>query len=68
MPMWAEPDVALELTNMYTPIFDFVKANFVDFIAGTKDIDKDWQGYLDGLEKLGYSSYVEKYSAAYHQE
>ena len=68
MPMWASPDDARAMSNMYTPISDYVKASFVDFISGSKDVTKDWAAYLDGLEKLGYSKYIALYSQNYFKK
>jgi putative aldouronate transport system substrate-binding protein len=68
MPMWAPADKSSALAVAFTSIRDYVKTSIVEFITGTKDVDKDWASYLNGLEMLGYSQYVKDYSTAYFEK
>lgn len=65
MPMWTDADTASKLTNDFTPINDYVKYSIVEFITGKLDVDKDWNTYINGLNKLGYKNYVAAYQKAY---
>lgn len=68
MPAWYDADTANQLNNMFTPINDYVQAAIVDFISGVKNVDADWDAYLQGLESLGYSEYIAKSQEAYFGE
>ena len=59
MPTWNDVETSEKLSNMITPIQDYVKTSIVDFITGNKNVDKDWQEYLDGLKQLGYYEYIQ---------
>lgn len=65
MPNWFEPETSTMLTNMFTPISDFVNASIVDFITGNKDIETGWDQYLEDLKELGYQDYIAQYSENY---
>lgn len=52
-------------SQLSTPLTDYVKSSFVEFITGKKDIEKDWQAYIDGLENLNYTEYIQLYQDAY---
>ena len=52
---------------MKTAIDDYVKASFIEFITGAKDVDKDWDSYLAGLDKLQYKEYIALNQKAYDE-
>ena len=66
LPMWVDTDVSANLNNSSTLLADYVNSSIVEFITGKKDVDKDWQTYIDGLNKLGYNDYVIAYAKAYN--
>ena len=68
MPIWATADVAAELSSVFTPINDYVKTSFVEFITGSKSTEKDWDAYLAGLDKLGYAKYIQDYNDTYFKK
>lgn len=53
------------LSQISTPLTDYVKSSFVEFITGKKSLDTDWDAYVSGLENLNYSEYIQIYQDAY---
>ena len=60
-----EDDLANEISQLKTPITDYVSASIVEFVTGKKNVENDWQTYLNGLENLNYSRYIELMQEAY---
>ncbi|MGI6172966.1 MAG: extracellular solute-binding protein [Christensenellales bacterium] len=60
----AEAD-ADEFTEIRTNLNDYITKATVQFIIGERDIDADWDAYLNDLARYGIDRYVEIYSAAY---
>ncbi|MDD3337724.1 MAG: ABC transporter substrate-binding protein, partial [Lachnospiraceae bacterium] len=57
-----------ESTNVSTiavEVEKIINESSVGFITGAKDIDKEWDGFQDSLEKAGLSTLLETYQAAY---
>lgn len=50
---------AEEYTILKTDISSYVLQNINAFITGNKDIDKDWDAYIKGFEKLRLTKYIE---------
>ncbi|MEG1149494.1 MAG: extracellular solute-binding protein, partial [Niameybacter sp.] len=46
----------------------YIEEMRVAFIIGTKDIDKEWDSYLQGLEKLQLSKYLEVQQKAHERQ
>lgn len=57
----ADEDLLAEHSELKTTIDEYVRAGYASFILGNTDIDSDadWQAYLDGLESIGLSRYLE---------
>lgn len=57
----ADEDLLVEYSELSTTIGEYVRSSYASFILGKTDIDNDadWQAYLDGLEDLGLSRYLE---------
>ena len=57
----ADEDVLAEYSELNTTIGEYVRSSYASFILGKTDIDNDadWQAYLDGLEQVGLSRYLE---------
>ncbi len=64
-PFYMDEEQSARLSQLSTPLTDYVKSSFVEFITGKKDIEKDWQAYVDGLENLNYTEYIQLYQDAY---
>ncbi|OPA77013.1 ABC transporter substrate-binding protein [Paenibacillus selenitireducens] len=47
-----------------TTLGDYVKSNMAQFITGSKDINKDWDAYVKGLDGLQLTQYLEIYQKA----
>ncbi|MGI5894938.1 MAG: hypothetical protein ACOX6P_10160 [Candidatus Merdivicinus sp.] len=62
---YLDEDQSARLSQLSTPLVDYVRSSFVEFITGKKNIENDWQAYVDGLENLNYSEYIEMYQNAY---
>mgnify|MGYP005786417877 CR=1 FL=1 len=62
---YLDEDQSARMSQLSTPLTDYVKSSFVEFITGRKDIDADWQEYVDGLENLNYTEYIQLYQDAY---
>ena len=54
-----------DLAQMYTEIKSYVNEMKAAFITGTKDIDTDWDAYIQGLYNRGLSDVMDIYQAAY---
>ncbi|MFD0711557.1 ABC transporter substrate-binding protein [Paenibacillus sp. GCM10027626] len=48
-----------------TTLVEYVKSNMAQFITGSKDVEKDWDSYIKGLEGMQLSQYLEIYQKAY---
>jgi len=57
--VWAPADQVDKYGMYRTNINKFVNEWTASFVAGNKSVDKDWQAYLDGLEKLGLKKYLQ---------
>ncbi|MFD2114565.1 extracellular solute-binding protein [Paenibacillus yanchengensis] len=61
--------IALEDAEMAAQIqitlVDYVKSNMAQFITGSKNIEKDWDGYVKGFEGMQLSQYLDIYQRAY---
>lgn len=63
--IWIKPEEADEVAMMQTNINDYIEQNALQFITGVKDIDKEWDAYVNGLEQLNLSRYIEIMQEAY---
>lgn len=59
---------AEKITYMSTQINDYVKENIVMFLAGEKDIDAEWDAYIDEFESLELEEYMEIRQSAYTRQ
>ncbi len=59
------PEDSTELSALQTDIFNYVEKNKADWIMGRADVEKDWDGYIAQLKKLGADRLVEINSNAY---
>lgn len=48
-----------------TTLVEYVKSNMAQFITGSKDISKEWDNYVKGLEGMQLNQYLEIYQKAY---
>lgn len=57
-PFFLDEETGTQISSMKTAIDDYVRASIVEFITGEKSVEKDWDKYLAGLDKLQYSDYI----------
>ncbi|WP_163538194.1 extracellular solute-binding protein [Gracilibacillus sp. YIM 98692] len=58
-------EVSDEYNQLKTQINSYIEENMVQFITGSKDIDGDWDSYVQGLEDIGIARYLEINQEAY---
>lgn len=63
--VWVEPSLASEVASLQTNIDNYVKQNSLAFITGSKDIESDWDAYVNGFDGLGLPRYLEILQGAY---
>lgn len=56
---------AQEIAQLRTVIQDYIKQNSVQFIMGKKDLNSQWEAYIEGLKNLNLKKYMEIYQEAY---
>lgn len=64
-PFFLGAEDSAKIGTIQTPLQDYVKTSIVEFVTGKKDVEKDWQAYLDGLTKLNYEEYLKLNQTAY---
>jgi putative aldouronate transport system substrate-binding protein len=63
--IWIDPVVADEAAMIRTNIEDYIDQNSLQFITGSKDLDKEWDEYIEGFEQLNLKRYLEIMQEAY---
>ncbi|OPH49268.1 ABC transporter substrate-binding protein [Paenibacillus ferrarius] len=67
-PMWAvwiDPALTDEATILQTNIKSYIEQSALQFITGNKDLTKDWDAYVKGLDNLKVGRYLEILQKAY---
>lgn len=57
--VWPDPALADEQALLRQNINDFINANALAFITGSRNLDTDWDAYVQGLNDLGLDRYLE---------
>lgn len=57
-----------EVSTIEVEIQKYAKEQRALFITGQKDIETEWDAYVQGLESLGLSTMVEYYNTAYQRQ
>lgn len=55
------------VSTIVVEIEKIIEETSVAFMTGSKDIDADWDNYIDSLEKAGLSKLLEVYTTAYNR-
>ena len=63
--VWIDPSVVDEAAMLQKNIKDYIEQNTLQFIMGSKDLNKDWDAYVAGLDKLNLKRYLEIMQKAY---
>lgn len=64
-PVFIPADLIDEMAQLKSPIMDYVKQSMAKFVTGSMDIEKEWDSYVEGLNKLKVDRYVELLQTAY---
>jgi putative aldouronate transport system substrate-binding protein len=64
-PLIITPDQATEMADLNTTITNLVNENFASFVNGQKDIDKEWDAYIESLHDAGLDDLIKMYQDAY---
>ncbi|QGR00099.1 extracellular solute-binding protein [Paenibacillus psychroresistens] len=62
--LWVDPTHADEVNMMQTNIKDYIDQNALQFVTGAKNLDKDWDAYVKGLDALNIKRYIELMQAS----
>lgn len=63
--VWVDPALIDEMSMLQTNIKKYIEQNALQFVTGNKDLEKDWDSYVKGLEDLGLDRYLEILQQAY---
>lgn len=63
--VWIDPSVADEAAMLQTNIKNYIDQGALKFITGNKDLNKDWDEYVNGLDKLNLNHYLEIMQQSY---
>lgn len=63
--VWIDPAAADEQSMLQQNIKDYVDQNALQFVTGAKNLDKDWDAYVKGLDALNLKRYLEIMQQAY---
>lgn len=63
--VWIDPSEADEAGILQTNIRNYVQQYALQFVTGSKDLNKDWDAYVKGLNDLNVKRYLEILQKAY---
>ncbi|TFE26643.1 extracellular solute-binding protein [Cohnella luojiensis] len=63
--LWIDPADSDEANILQTNIKTYIDENSLQFVTGSKSLDKDWDSYVNGLEDLKLDRYLEILQKAY---
>ncbi|XVU22864.1 extracellular solute-binding protein [Actinoplanes sp. CA-054009] len=63
--IWTEPGEVSELATLKTNLDSYVSQGQLAFITGKKNIDTDWDAFVQGLDGVGMKRYLEINQKAY---
>ena len=64
-PYYMNEEDSARLSQLSSPLSDYVRSYIVGFITGNYDIDADWDAYVKGLNDLHIDEYIALNQAAY---
>jgi len=56
---WIATEDSAEFSELQTSIEDYLKQKTAEWVSGVSDIEAEWDAYLEQLEKLNLSRYIE---------
>ncbi|MBB3111726.1 putative aldouronate transport system substrate-binding protein [Paenibacillus phyllosphaerae] len=63
--IWLDPTETDEASMLQTNIKNYIEQNALQFVTGNKDLNKDWDSYVQGLQDLKLDRYLEILQKAY---
>ena len=66
-PLYMDDSIASEFAELQTLLVDYCNEAASQFITGVRDIDAEWDRYLDELDRLGLQRFLEIYQASYDE-
>ena len=63
--MFIDPEASQTAAELVTVINKYIQQNAVQFAIGAKDIDADWDSYVQGFKDLQVDKYLKIYQDAY---
>ncbi|MBB6734746.1 extracellular solute-binding protein [Cohnella sp. CBP 2801] len=63
--LFIDPEDAENVQHFQTDINKYIQESMVQFIMGNKDLNKDWNSYVEGFNKLNLPTYVQIMQKAY---
>ncbi len=63
--MFFDEDKAMEVAQLEINIKEMVSSYFASFVTGAKDVDGEWDSYVNALKEIGVDRYVELYQQSY---
>ena len=63
--IWVDPGAVSELGTLKTNLDSYVSQGELAFITGTKNIDTDWDAWVQGLDGIGMKRYLQLNQQAY---
>jgi putative aldouronate transport system substrate-binding protein len=68
LAIWLNPDQATELAQLQTDIQTYIDTNAAQFITGQKNLDTDWDAYVQGFNGLGLDRFLKANQEAYDEQ
>jgi putative aldouronate transport system substrate-binding protein len=63
--LWIDPNSADQASLLQTNITNYVNQSALQFITGSKNLDKDWDAYVKGFDGLDLKSYLDIMQKSY---
>ncbi|MEQ7007093.1 ABC transporter substrate-binding protein [Actinopolymorpha sp. B17G11] len=63
--VWIDPSASSEMATLKTNLDNYVTQGQLAFITGKKNIDTEWDAWVQGLGGVGLERYLELYQQAY---
>lgn len=64
-PVVVSTENAAQYADARTLSLDFIRQELAAFVIGAKDVDSEWDRFIDELQSFGYDDYISIYQAAY---
>ena len=62
-----DEETTIEWAELDTMLRDAVTEGIAEFVTGVRDIDRDWDRYVENLQRLGLDRFLEIYQREYER-